>query len=167
MKNLLLVDADKCVGCLTCEKVCSLKHEGECIPARSLIKVIMRVQMGTNGYFVAVPVVCQQCETPICKEVCPTNAIYQDLKTGAYMVDEDKCVGCRLCTIVCPLGAIEIHPDKNSAIKCDLCGGEPLCAKFCLAEAITYVSADKIGFKARREAIKKLSERLELITRSR
>ena len=163
MISLLLVDVDKCVGCLVCENVCSLKHEGECIPARSSVKVLRREQMGANGYFVSVPVVCQQCETPMCKEVCPTNAIYQDLETGAYLVNEDKCVGCRLCTIACPLGAIEIHPDKNIAIKCDLCGGDPLCAKICLDGAITYVPEDKVGFQARREAIKKLSDRLELI----
>jgi len=97
-------------------------------------------------------------------EVCPVNAIQPGSETGAYLVDERKCVGCRLCEMACPLGAIEVHPDQHVAMKCDLCGGEPLCAKFCLPEALTYVSEDKIGFARRREAIKKLSRSLEKIT---
>ena len=161
--SLLLVDPDKCSGCLQCEKVCSLKHEGECIPSRSRVKVIRSAMMGPSGFFVSIPAVCQQCETPMCKEVCPVEAIYQDLQTGAYLVNEDKCVGCRLCTIACPLGVIEVHPDKNVAYKCDFCGDDPECAKICLDGAITYVPRDKAGYNRRRESIKKLSSRLELI----
>lgn len=163
MRYLLLIDADKCSGCLECEKICSLKHEGETIPVRSMVKVIRRIMMGPDGYYVSFPVVCQQCETPMCKEVCPTNAIHEDSKTSAYLVDQSRCVGCRLCMVACPLGAIEVHPDKNIAYKCDLCDGDPLCAKVCLDGALTYVAEDKAGFTLRRETIKKLSERLEFI----
>jgi Fe-S-cluster-containing hydrogenase component 2 len=161
-RKLLLVNPEKCTGCGTCETACSLKHFGECNPAQSLIKALRHEKMGS--YFFSVPVVCQQCEIPLCMDVCPVNAIQPDLGTGAYLVDEKKCVGCRLCEMACPLGAIEIHPDKNVAMKCDLCGGEPICVKFCLPGALTYVSEEKIGFARRREAIKKLSRGLEKIT---
>ena len=161
MDKLLLVDPDKCTGCLSCEKICSLKHENQCIPTRSRIKVLRKISLGPNGFFVSTPVVCQQCETPMCKEVCPANAIYQDAKTGAYLVNEDKCVGCRLCTIACPLGAIEVNFDTNKAMKCDFCSGDPLCAKVCLDSAVSFVEKEKIGYKLRRDAMKKLSDRLE------
>jgi len=49
-------------------------------------------------------------------------------------------------------------------MKCDLCGGEPMCVKFCLPGTLTYVLEEKIGFARRREAIKKLSRSLEKIT---
>lgn len=159
--KVLLVDPDKCTSCKQCEKVCSLKQGGECNPVLSRIKVLRDEIMGQ--YFVTVPVVCQQCETPICKEVCPMEAIYQDSETGAYLIDEERCIGCRLCTISCPLGAIEIDPNKHIAFKCDFCGGDPECVKVCLPGALTYVEKDKIGFSERREALKKLSDRLVLI----
>ena len=68
--KVILVDPDKCTGCKQCEKVCSLRHGGECNPVLSRIKVLRNEVMGQ--YFVSVPVLCQQCEMPMCKEVCPT-----------------------------------------------------------------------------------------------
>ena len=159
--KVILVDPDKCTSCKQCEKVCSLKHEGECNPALSRIKVMRDEIMGQ--YFVTVPVVCQQCEIPMCMEVCPTGAIYEDPATSAKLVDKERCIGCRMCVISCPLGAIEVHPVKHTAFKCDLCGGDPECVKICLAEALTYVDKDKVGFKERREGLKKLSDRLVLV----
>ena len=96
--SLLVADPDKCSGCLQCEKVCSLNHEGECIPSRSRIKVIRDAVMGPSGFFVSIPAVCQQCEVPMCKEVCPVEAIRLEVDTGAYVVEEDSlvCIACRL-----------------------------------------------------------------------
>jgi len=142
-QKLLLVNPEKCTGC------------------GSFIRALRYEKMGS--YFFSVPAVCQQCQTPLCMDVCPVNAIQPDSGTGAYLVDEKKCVGCRLCEMACPLGAIEVHPDKHVAMKCDLCDGEPMCVKFCLPGALTYLSKEKIGFARRREAIKKLSDRLTLI----
>jgi carbon-monoxide dehydrogenase iron sulfur subunit len=62
-----------------------------------------------------------------------------------------------------PLGAIEVDPVKHTAFKCDLCGGDPECVKICLAEALIYVGKDKVGYSERREALKKLSDRLVLV----
>lgn len=156
--KVIMIDPDKCTGCGLCEMVCSLKHEGECNPTLSRIKIVK------GALFISVPVTCQQCGTPLCREVCPLDAIHRDSETGAYLVDAERCVGCRLCVIACPLGAIEIHPYEHLAMNCDLCGGDPMCVKFCLPEALTYVSEEKIGFARKREAIEKLSRSLELIT---
>ena len=161
MQKLILVDVDKCTGCRTCESVCSLKHEGACNPAKSRIKALRYEKFGE--YLVNIPVVCQQCETPMCKEVCPVNAIYEEPETEAYLVDPNLCLGCRLCVAACPVGAIEVDSEKNIAFKCDLCDGDPLCAKFCLYDALTYLPVEKIGLAARRKAMTKMSDRLTLI----
>src|SRR5690554_1636735 len=54
-------------------------------------------------------------------------------------VIEDKCIGCRLCVKVCPLGAITVV-DKKARIdldKCDLCGAcVTACEKFQAIEII-------------------------------
>jgi len=150
---LLVVDPDKCSGCSICEAWCSIKNEGQCNPSRSRIRV---VKWEFHGIFI--PVVCQQCEKPMCKEVCPLNAITQDPETGAYVVDASTCVGCRLCTIACPIGAINVDPQTKTAMKCDLCGGDPLCAKFCPSGAIKYLRSDRTAMELKREAMQKISK---------
>ncbi len=53
-----------------------------------------------------------------------------DAKTGAVIIDEDACTGCLDCADACPFDAIFVGPD-NEVLKCDLCGGDPICVKYC------------------------------------
>jgi carbon-monoxide dehydrogenase iron sulfur subunit len=161
MNKLLSVDLDLCDGCRTCEMVCSLKHYSEANPARALVKLLRFEKMGE--YIVTIPIFCQQCETPMCKAVCPVKAISQDKNTGAYIVDEKKCIGCRMCVAACPMGAIEVDPVKKTAVKCDLCGGDPTCVKFCSQEAIRWSTKDEVGWENRRKAAEKFSDRMKIV----
>ena len=54
----------------------------------------------------------------------------------------DKCIGCKMCMNACPLGNISFHPTLRKVFKCDLCGGDPECAKFCPSGAIQFVETD-------------------------
>jgi Fe-S-cluster-containing hydrogenase component 2 len=162
MSKKLVLNIDECTGCRACEMACSLKHFGEGNPARSLIKVLRYERMGE--YLVPVPMICQQCETPMCEAVCPVKAISQDPDTGAYVVDKKKCLGCRLCVAACPVGAIEVDPREKTASKCDLCGGDPMCVKFCIQEAIEWVPQEEIGWENRRKAAARISDRLKLVS---
>jgi len=40
--------------------------------------------------------------------------------------------------VVCPFGAIYYDDEKKIFYKCDLCGGEPECVKWCFTKAIEY-----------------------------
>ncbi len=51
---------------------------------------------------------------------------------------DDKCVGCKLCTIACPYGTVFYDPSTRKAFKCNLCGGDPACAHACPTAAIEY-----------------------------
>jgi Fe-S-cluster-containing hydrogenase component 2 len=51
--------------------------------------------------------------------------------TGAVLVDKEKCTACGLCIDACPGRIPHIHPTDRYAIICDLCGGDPQCAKVC------------------------------------
>ena len=135
--DLIEINLDKCVGCRLCEMVCSLVHEGECSTAKSRIKIYRDEEYGNN-----LVSVCLQCEEPYCVESCTLDAISRDYKTGIVGVDEELCTGCELCIDACPMRGIFLDGDKHSAIKCDLCGGDPECVKVCSREAIVLKDVD-------------------------
>jgi len=64
---------------------------------------------------------CLHCETPACVTVCPTGASYKRAEDGIVLVDEDKCIGCKLCSWACPYGAREYSPVEGVMKKCTLC----------------------------------------------
>lgn len=141
--NKIVLDPTKCVGCRVCEGICSLVNEGEANPVKSRIRVVRTVE---NVILYSIPVFCQQCETASCEAVCPRSAISRN-DGGVLSIDEEKCVGCRLCEIACPVGAITVNPDKRVAIKCTQCAaiGEPQCVKHCYPNALQFLPAEKVG----------------------
>ena len=140
MQKSLNIIPEKCTGCLQCEMACSFDNEGLFNPARSRIKVF---NFHEQARFV--PYTCTQCADAWCAKACPVDAIVINQQTGAKEVREDACVGCRVCTIACPFGTINFNTDTGKVIKCDLCGGDPECAKACPTQAIVYVDADWTG----------------------
>ncbi len=161
MEKVLQVDIEKCVGCRTCEVACSLKNAGESNPTRSRIRVIRYEKTGLFHNYV--PMVCQQCSNPLCMEACPVNSISRNMETGALEVDPDTCVGCRVCSMACPIGGVSIDPATDVAFKCDLCGGDPECVKYCYPEAIEYVPKDVMDLDLKRKKSQRLSELFELM----
>ncbi len=157
-RKILTIDPEKCTGCRICEVVCSFYHEKEFNPRRARLAILKNEMEGLN-----IPMVCQQCEIPLCEEACPTGATYRDEKTGALLIDETKCIGCRMCIYVCPFGAPSIDPLTMMTIKCDLCNGNPQCAKYCPRKAIDYVPADKVGIMKKRSGADKISKSLTLV----
>ncbi len=156
MQKMLLVDPEKCTGCNLCEIACSIKNEGVCNPTASRIHIVKWMRSG-----VYIPMVCQQCESPVCQTVCPMDCIQRDAQTGAMQIDYDKCVGCRLCAVFCPFGGVGIDAKRRRVIKCEYCGGDPVCTKFCRPEALQYVPMTQVNLMKQRTAAKKLSELIE------
>lgn len=148
---MLVIDPEKCIGCRTCEMVCSLKHNDGCSETRSRVRVITRETQDCS-----VPIMCQHCEKPLCQEVCPAKATYRDDNTHAMIIDKDKCLGCKMCIIACPFGAPSFDPTDRITIKCDLCGGDPECAKLCPSDTLKFVRADEIGVLKKRTGLERL-----------
>ena len=151
MQKALYLDPKKCTGCLQCEMACSFENEGIFNTAKSRIKVFHFEHEGTK-----VPYTCTQCAEAWCMHACPVEAIRVDVNTGAKIVLEDICVGCKVCTIACPFGTINYNHDTGKVMKCDLCGGDPACAEACPTGAITYIDADWTGLDRMRQWAKKL-----------
>jgi Fe-S-cluster-containing dehydrogenase component len=89
-------------------------------------------------------------------DVCPVNAISKDSDTGIVKIDGGVCTGCGACVNACYYGAVKIDPDKNTAIKCDLCGGDPKCVKVCtFSGAIRYVKGGRVEMLRERQSADK------------
>ncbi len=145
---MLAVDSEKCTGCRNCEAACSVYHVHVCNPVKSAVRIVKWPEKGLH-----VPVVCQQCEEPSCANICPVEAISRAEDTGAVVVDPDLCVGCQMCVVACPFGAITLDRDRRVAIKCDLCGGaEPWCVRYCEPGALTYKRPPEVALDKKRAA---------------
>ena len=162
MNKALVIRPEKCTGCHSCEMACSMVHEGECNFDLSRIGIMKTNGGGTNEN---IPVVCQQCHDPICADVCVMGAIRRDEDTGALLVKENLCVGCKTCVIACPLGGVLYHHIKGCAMKCDLCGGDPECVKSCLYGALEYLPMDEWGRQQRLRGAENLGRIFEVVYR--
>ena len=135
--KLIEISHGNCVGCRLCEMICSLVHEDECSTARSRIKIVRDEEFGNN-----LVRLCMHCAEANCVESCPSTALKRDPKTGAVLVDHAACSGCESCVDACPLGALSYDREKKAVLKCDLCGGDPKCVKFCSRGALTFKDTD-------------------------
>lgn len=131
----LVIDLDICVGCHACAVHC--KEWNTSGPAAPLTDQApydrepdgvwfnrvhtYEVGEGRHGRTVHFPRSCLHCEDAPCVTVCPTGASYKREDDGIVLVDEDLCIGCKLCSWACPYGAREYDGDTGTMKKCTLC----------------------------------------------
>ena len=88
---------DLCIDCKQCEDACDDRHGAR------------RLTLG--GYEVGLldfVYTCRTCEDARCLSPCEHDAIKRDAKTGEIKIVEDRCIGCSLCALSCPYGAIDM-----------------------------------------------------------
>ena len=134
--KVLRIAPERCTGCMRCELACSYVQTGAFQPAQSVIRV-----SPFEGHTSYAPFTCTQCAEGWCLTACPVEAIAIS-PVGAKIVQNDQCVGCKLCTIACPYGTMFYNPETQKALKCNLCGGAPACVVACPTSAIEYVEAE-------------------------
>lgn len=135
----LVIDLDTCVGCHACAVSCKEWNAGGIAGPLTDTDPYGKAPEGVwfnrvHSYEVApapetaqpaitlhFPRSCLHCETPACVTVCPTGASYKRAEDGIVLVDEDKCIGCKLCSWACPYGAREYSAVEGVMKKCTLC----------------------------------------------
>ena len=158
---------DRCVGCRSCEMACIHHHLGETSDSpqnRPMAVSRVKVECGildrtTQAYgdpddvwvrgnlrktFV---ILCQHCDEPQCVSACIAGALTKD-SDGAVRHHPELCVGCLMCIMACPYGAMYRDPVGKTVVKCDLCGGKevPSCVESCKVGAL-YLELENGGGK--------------------
>jgi len=129
----------KCDACQKCVEACSNYVTGKPDTRHSRIKIFQNKETRALGL-----ALCRQCAEPYCVMNCPAGALFKDLETGIVKWDEDKCINCQICTLVCPYGGISYNPLTKHIMKCDLCDGDPACVKACPSGALELKNGAEI-----------------------
>lgn len=162
----VFVNPERCIGCRQCETACAVAHSQSnslflSVFETPLPKPRIHVEQGIvlNTSF---PNKCRHCDPAPCMGVCPTGAIHRSEEfPEIVLIDEQKCIACAMCGMVCPFGVITYHPsarvpNKTSvAIKCDHCierqriGDIPACVEVCKVNALMFGEANQLIQQAR------------------
>ncbi|MDR1893941.1 MAG: 4Fe-4S dicluster domain-containing protein [Spirochaetales bacterium] len=145
MNKQLMIKPEKCLGCRTCEIICSWNRGKNFNPRNAAVSVVMFEEAA-----VSVPVMCLQCEDACCIKVCPVGAMHRE-PDGTVATDSQKCIVCKMCVNACPLGNVSFSSTARKIVKCELCGGDPACAKYCPSGSLLWTDeGDGLG---RRKAV--------------
>jgi Fe-S-cluster-containing hydrogenase component 2 len=69
-------------------------------------------------------------------------------ENGVVKTDANKCIVCKMCVNACPLGNVSFSQSSRKIVKCELCDGDPGCAKYCPAGCLVYTEEeDGLGRK--------------------
>ncbi|MFH1782126.1 MAG: 4Fe-4S dicluster domain-containing protein [Candidatus Omnitrophota bacterium] len=134
-------DIKKCLGCGSCEIACAVEHSKTKDLARAIKEADLPIKRRKAEFIdsgVAISTGCHHCEDAACVEACMSGSMYKDKKTGQTMHDVDKCVGCWMCVMSCPFGALARKKKDKIVVKCDLCPDRdvPACVEACPTGAL-------------------------------
>ncbi len=146
----IFCDIRKCVACKACELACAVEHSN----SKALYASVKEVpppkkrRRVSGSYGKTLSVGCQHCHDAPCVTACMSGALYKD-SSGVTLHSKEKCVGCWMCIMVCPFGAIERRIEEKVAIKCDLCPDREdfACAAACPTGALFAGTIDEFEKK--------------------
>ncbi len=154
--KFVIANPNTCIGCATCMAGCyqSSVERGKLATPRLIV---------TRTSSATMPNQCRQCDNAPCAHVCPVGAL--SFGEDNIKLSEESCIGCKMCVLSCPFGAIRLETvqnedadtfdgeecePKNIAVKCDLCTGleqGPMCVRVCPTGALSIIDAQAIEHK--------------------
>ena len=104
----MVIDLSMCNGCKSCTAACQKAHY--LTPDQTWIDVFTLTDAEGKTY--PMPRPCMQCENPPCLHVCPVHATFRQ-DQGVVLVDQERCIGCRMCMAACPYQARYFNWNSN------------------------------------------------------
>lgn len=162
--KIIHIEPGKCTACKNCEIACAVQHSKSKVLSRAVAerplpayRIDVSLEEGTNF-----PLQCRHCEDAPCVSVCPSKAMHKE-PDNIVIIDQDKCIGCKFCIVVCPFGAIKADREDNAVVKCDLCrdrvaeGKEPACVEACLTGALKFLDDKQINREKKKKFLSEIS----------
>jgi len=182
----MVIDLRRCDGCVElgeppqCTQFCNW---GRFVPeGQEWVAVIPQEHEDPPGAAPhTMPIPCFQCENAPCVNVCPVGATFHTVE-GTVLIDQERCIGCRLCIAACPYSRRFFNwdepaqPDwvkrsaynvrtqtpafRGTVMKCDFCtdrleaGGLPMCAQGCPWGALYFGDLEEDVATNGREIVK-------------
>lgn len=154
-------DGTRCSGCKTCVYACKDTYDLDLGTAYRKVREYGGGETvknpdgtcSTTCFDYPVSVSCNHCDEAACFAKCPQGAISKDSDTGFVEVDEEKCIGCGTCAIVCPYEAPKVDEEAKKARKCTACkelvaaGEKPVCVMACPARALDFGTVEGVQAK--------------------
>ena len=148
--KMIVTDRARCSGCQRCEMMCTLRNDGVARQSTARVRVGDTYFFGNSvgsgdGIFDNCEFTiktCKQCQDAQCVNYCPVHAIYSDPETGARTVDEERCIGCGMCSAACPWNMPVVNDITGKSTKCIACGR---CAEQCPNGAIQFIDWEDIA----------------------
>jgi Fe-S-cluster-containing dehydrogenase component len=144
MEKRVYINMNLCTGCRSCAAACAQGHHKQ-----GLLK------HGAVQETAMLPMHCRHCNTPLCLEVCPQEAIKKD-ENGTIVRMSHLCVGCKSCIMSCPFGIMFAYSTWHVSPKCDLChdrleeGKGPRCVATCTSGALVFEELAELEKKQKR-----------------
>jgi len=116
----MVIRVDQCIGCRRCVSACIAANSVPNYGWRTMV-LEKEVKDAIGQKLEFIPILCNQCNNPPCVRACPVRATYKDKTTGIVMMDNKKCIGCKICMAACPYNARYYNEEKGAIDKCDFC----------------------------------------------
>lgn len=170
----------KCKGCKKCEIACAEAHYNltrkEILKNRKYLEPRIKVYKSDD---LKMPIQCRHCQNAPCAKVCPTGAIVHD--GNVVRVRHQFCVGCKMCVMACPFGAIvvadkdpvfgdnsPVHTTRAVALKCDQCeewrakNGKEVsaCVEACKFGALQFLTVEEYRAMKMAQAMKNVEREM-------
>lgn len=145
-------NAERCIGCRTCQTACKDRHDLMTAGPRTRRVTSFECGVYPTPELFHLSVSCNHCENPACVEACPTGATFKG-EDGIVVHNDEACIRCKSCVSACPFEAPQYDEINDLIVKCDSCkalreaGMNPVCVDACLTRALDFGDLDELREK--------------------